>query len=98
MDSVAEQWRPIPGWPGYEASSLGRICSYRQKRPRIMRQVETRGYPGGMLCAEDRRRGRQVGIWVLEAFVGPCPEGLECSHLNGDPWDNRPENLAWETH
>jgi hypothetical protein len=34
---------------------------------------------------------------VLEAFVGPRPEGLIARHLNGNSADNRVENLAWGT-
>ncbi len=34
---------------------------------------------------------------VLTAFAGPCPEGLECRHLNGIRTDNRLGNLAWGT-
>lgn len=34
---------------------------------------------------------------VLETFVGPRPVGYLTRHLNGDPTDNRPENLAWGT-
>lgn len=32
---------------------------------------------------------------VLEAFVGPRPDGMECRHLDGDPANNRLANLAW---
>jgi hypothetical protein len=35
---------------------------------------------------------------VLSAFVGDAPEGMECCHNNGDPFDNRLENLRWGTH
>lgn len=35
---------------------------------------------------------------VLETHVGPCPDGLECRHINGDSLDDRSENLAWGTH
>lgn len=34
---------------------------------------------------------------VLLAFIGPCLDGMECCHNNGDPLDNRLENLRWDT-
>jgi hypothetical protein len=34
---------------------------------------------------------------ILEAFVGPCPPGMECRHKDGNPTNNRLENLAWGT-
>ena len=34
---------------------------------------------------------------VALAFLGPRPEGLEVSHLNGDDRDNRIENLCYES-
>ncbi len=34
---------------------------------------------------------------VLEAFVGPRPEGMNGLHRNDDPADNRLENLYWGT-
>lgn len=34
---------------------------------------------------------------VLETFVGPCPEGMECRHLDGNPSNNLLDNLAWGT-
>ncbi len=35
---------------------------------------------------------------VLLAFVGPAPDGHIAGHLNGNPADNRVENLRWITH
>lgn len=34
---------------------------------------------------------------VLEAFVGLCPEGMECRHLDGNPRNNILSNLRWGT-
>jgi hypothetical protein len=34
---------------------------------------------------------------ILLAFVGPCPPGKECCHYDGDPANNRLENLRWDT-
>jgi hypothetical protein len=44
-------------------------------------------------------KSRSVGVHqlVADAFHGPCPTGLQVRHLNGDPKDNRPVNLAYGT-
>lgn len=34
---------------------------------------------------------------VLLAFVGPCPEGMECCHNDGNPANNHLDNLRWDT-
>lgn len=34
---------------------------------------------------------------ILEAFVGPCPDGMEARHKDGNPGNNRLDNLAWGT-
>lgn len=34
---------------------------------------------------------------VLETFIGPCPDGLEGCHRNGDPTNNNLSNLRWGT-
>ena len=41
----------------------------------------------------------QIGVHILActAFHGPRPVGMIVRHLNGDPLDNRAENLAWGT-
>ena len=40
---------------------------------------------------------KKIHHLVLETFIGLRPEGLECRHLNGNPADNRLENLQWGT-
>jgi hypothetical protein len=41
---------------------------------------------------------RSVHRLVLEAFAGPCPDGMECLHGPGGPLDNRwPDNIRWGT-
>ena len=34
---------------------------------------------------------------VLEAFIGPCPLSMECCHGDGNPSNNRLDNLRWDT-
>jgi hypothetical protein len=31
-DAVTEAWRPVPDWPGYEVSDLGRVRSLERAR------------------------------------------------------------------
>jgi hypothetical protein len=40
---------------------------------------------------------KAIHLLVLEAFVGPCPPGMEGRHLDGDPMNNKLSNLAWGT-
>jgi len=44
-----------------------------------------------------RGNGFLVHVLVLTAFVGPCPEGLECCHGDGKPAHNAVGNLRWDT-
>lgn len=57
---------------------------------------------GGYLIVGLRRDGkgysRKVHHIVLEAFVGPRPEGKIGAHNNGVRTDNRATNLRWATH
>lgn len=39
-----------------------------------------------------------VHVLVATAFIGPCPEGMECAHKDGDKMNCRADNLEWKTH
>lgn len=91
MDS-GERWLPVPGFEGlYEVSDHGRVRNIE----RLLRP--SRQQRGHRLVALGSTAQRYVHRLVLEAFVGPAPQGMECRHLNGDPSDNRLTNLAWGT-
>lgn len=34
---------------------------------------------------------------VLETFVGPCPEKMQCCHNDGNPQNNHLSNLRWDS-
>lgn len=109
-----EQWQSIPGWEGfYEVSDAGRIRSVRRlsrvnsvtpDRKRMMggkiRKLQTLkdGYLGCWLTAEGRREHIRVHHAVLMAFKGMRKDSQIARHINGNPCDNRPENLEWGTH
>lgn len=104
-----EQWKRIGSWP-YDASDYGQIRSHTRrildsqgrlqtKRGRLLVLSEHKetGHLYAYLYVNNRQIARHVGRLVLEAFVGPCPQGMECCHNDGDPANNRLENLRWDT-
>jgi hypothetical protein len=104
---VIEEWRAIPGFPGYEVSDLGRVRSWKRfggfgKLPTepkpVVGSIHKAGYPQVNLTVDGKKRYAFVHRLVLETFVGPCPVGMECAHLNGVRSDARLSNLEWKTH
>jgi len=53
---------------------------------------------GGYIRVNLGGQKKLVHRFVLETFVGPCPEGMEARHLDGNPANNRLSNLCWSTH
>ena len=105
QDTTHERWRPIEGWDDYEVSDQGRLRSWKFCRrtprdvlPRILRQdVLPVGYRQITLKDKGTRRREYTHRLVLAAFVGPCPEGHQVAHWNGDKSDNRLTNLRYCT-
>jgi hypothetical protein len=94
----AEEWRPIPGWPGYEVSDLGRVISHKRGLDRELRTFPgPAGHPRVQLTRSRKdRRTYFVHQLVMLAFVGPCPEGEEVRHLDGSR-GNTLTNLRYGT-
>lgn len=98
-----EIWKPVPDYPGYEVSNLGRVRSWRSNNPRARRETPrnlrqhalNRQYKGIQVIRD--RKAHQTGIHrlVLAAFVGPCPPEMEACHNDGNPSNNRLSNLRW---
>lgn len=107
---VGEVWRPVVGYEtAYQVSSRGRVRSLDRLVRRGSHFMHMKGKYFSLFSKESGHmmlvlRGseggktRYVHSLVLEAFVGNCPEGMEASHLDGDPQNNRIDNLCWETH
>jgi NUMOD4 motif/HNH endonuclease len=85
---VGNQW-------GTQTPKAGRVLKPGLRGPR--------GYLSVTLCVDHKVKHRLVHQLVLEAFTGPRPgpstglNRIEGRHLDDDPSNNTPANLAWGT-
>lgn len=103
---MSEEWRPVVGYEGsYEVSTGGLVRSVDRLNPlgqRVRSRVlKLRRLPNGRPRVSLSRDGRSVDAYtyrlVLEAFVGPCPVGMEALHWDDDVNNNTLGNLRWGT-
>ena len=110
---MKEKWLPLVGWEGcYEISNNGRVRSIERYSPinslrpdiiikrggGIRKQYVGRGgYYRVGLSGNGKRGCCVIHRAVLEAFVGPCPDGMMCCHYDGDKFNNNLDNLRWDT-
>jgi hypothetical protein len=102
-NAAGERWLALSDFPGYEISSLGRVLSWRpwsgHPVPRLLTPVRTKD---GYLTVHLHRDGQslapiRIHRLVLAAFVGPCPDGMQTRHLDGDRTNNALPNLRYGT-
>ena len=93
-----EEWRPVVGWERhYRVSNLGRIYSLHQTGRFVSGMRVRDGYRVVKLRSENKRAHLQVHCMVLEAFIGPRPDGMQGCHGDGNPSNCALENLRWDT-
>jgi hypothetical protein len=97
-------WKTIPTYPNYEVSDLGevrRVGSAKLLRPSTLQGTSVKGNRLPYQRVNFKNKGKLKHVLVhrlvLEAFVGPCPEGFQCLHLDNNPKNNHLNNLRWGT-
>ncbi len=97
--------KPIPNFPGYFADKQGNIWSKKPYRnyapipeyPRKLKPQDNKGYQVVVLYYGKNQYRRTIHRLILETFVGPCPKGMESCHNDGNPSNNKLDNLRWGT-
>ena len=97
-DLPGEAWKEIPGFPDYDVSNMGLVRS-RKHGVQLLQPVFThRGrYLSVSLFQNGKQTKRTIHSLVLEAFIGPRPDGLEICHNDGIRTDNMLANLRYDT-
>ena len=101
-DATAERWLPVPGYEGlYLVSDWGRVRSLPRATTsgRILKlqPANKLGHLSVALSRQGVVRRHLVHRLVMEAFVGPCPEGQQVRHWDGNPANNKLSNLLYGT-
>jgi len=94
---VSMELNDIPGYPGYKITKTGEVWSDHMGGWKKL-CLDPGGYLRVSLTLDGVNRMRLVHQLVLETYRGPRPDGMEVRHLNGNPSDNRVENLTYGTH
>jgi hypothetical protein len=90
-------WKAVVGYESYyEVSDKGQVMSLRAGRL-LSPGTSGEGYVAVDLSVNGKRSRVRVHKIVLEAFVGPCPVGMECCHADDDRANNELSNLRWDT-
>jgi len=103
QDHLTEEWRAVVGYEGlYSVSSFGRVrrdAAYRNTWVgRILStKLRLRGYPGTRLSKNNVAITTTVHRLVTEAFLGPCPDGMQRHHRDGNKENNHATNLEYVT-
>lgn len=107
---MAENWRYIPGYDGkYQVSDKGRVRSVRRTitqtrqgstfdrniQGRVLRPASSVKNPRLYVVLGRGGSGKQVHQLVMQAFVGKPKQGEEVRHLDGNPRNNKLNNLTY---
>lgn len=98
---VKEIWKKIKKLP-YEISNYGKIRraeSYNSTYVgKVLKQsLDRDGYLKVILYKNGKMKTIKIHRLVAEAFLGPCPDGKEVNHIDGNKENPHVDNLEYVT-
>lgn len=105
-----EVWKDIPNYEGlYQVSNLGRVRGLdrvvktkngltQTKKGKILKnKMGTNRYYYVCLYKNNKQKTFMIHTLVASNFIGKRPDNHDICHKNGDRYDNRVENLKYDT-
>ncbi len=89
--------KPYPHNTDYLVSKDGRVWSTKGRGRFRKTHIDDTGHPQIGLSCKGIRKTIRVHRMVLETYVGDCPAGMMCRHLDGNAHNNNINNLCWGT-
>lgn len=101
VTDTEEIWKPVPDWPEYEVSNLGKVKRVAAGSNAVIgRILKPQPLGAGYICVNLSARGTRkkmlIHRLVASAFLGP-PGDFEVCHWDGDPKNCRLDNLRYDT-
>lgn len=94
-----EIWKDVIGYSGlYQVSNMGRIKSLLFNKEKFLKPWKRKaGHFLVNLYINKKSKTFYLHKLIMEAFIGPCPDGLEVRHLDGNGTNNILSNLKYGT-
>ncbi|MDE2095639.1 MAG: HNH endonuclease [Patescibacteria group bacterium] len=98
LDAVEYRSLANMEFPLHRVGNDGSYWAFRNNEWRQLKLWKQRdGYLLATLSHAGVSKRTYIHRLVLEAFIGPCPDGYEGCHKNGNKADNRLPNLRWDS-
>lgn len=97
---IMEAWKDVVGYEGrYEVSNLGNVRSLKYRGHDKVQLMKPTSNQAGYLVVTlgSGRKQHRVHCLVLEAFVGPRPDGMQGCHNDSNKANCALGNLRWDT-
>ncbi|WP_101519240.1 HNH endonuclease signature motif containing protein [Spiroplasma melliferum] len=89
----AEIWKVHREFPYLEISNMGRVRNIVTKKIKELKKPKNTNYYLIRRREDGKTKTRPLHKLVVELFIGSVPPNMTIDHINGNPRDNRAENL-----